>query len=1183
MAIIKRVVGQITLTRVVDIVSTTYFYLLMPSIAAAPNKPEVSPPPVYTTDGYNGWSETEPGYTSGDTRSLYITIRTTYSDGSFNYTTPSLSSSYEAAKEAYNRAQSAMSLAGDINQYFWNIPTAYSTNVPAGAYITEVQQSLFKPNPSGGNIVVQSTGITIRNGITQLASLTGNALNFYNPQASQNENALQLSIGANGALQSGNYSYSSGSIFSDNGTKIDLTDGTIYSPYFRILTTTLGTNQPGAYIKGDVVAQTGRFGSSTNNYWLIDTYYDANQQEYYSSLRGIGNSFIQLGSNNTWTLGTNRINSSWRYTSSDASGVTNPFLLRYKRFGNTSSDKYYDYGMNLPTILNTSDQNAQRIADKFLYIRTANYVSDNNLANLDLDTNWTYPFYVDSQGNVRAKAFYIGNSTTSIGGGAGTIAEKLMTGAGSTSQPVYFRSDTGHVGEVATIDYTIQSNVPANAIFTDHITSASTTGSGNAVTSVTADSNGNLSVTKDITFITSETDPTVPAWAKATNKPSYSYDEITGTVPQSALPSYVDDVLEYNGQSSFPTTGESGKIYVDTSTNKTYRWSGTTYVEISSSLALGETSSTAYRGDRGKTAYDHASAKGSAFNSGLYKITTNSEGHVTAAVAASKSDIGLGNVDNKSSATIRDEITSNNIITSLGYTPYDGATNPNNYITSADVSDTKVTQTNTTGNVEYRVLFSENANDTTETVGTRKNTKFKYNPSSGAVTATEFIGSLTGTASGNLTSNSALAWSKVTGTPTTLSGYGITDATIINGTITLGNNSITPFTGIAVTQLAVNIDTSDNKTYLYVTKSNSSTPQKLSLEDISIVQAQGATTLVDTSNVGISKPGPVKFVDGKPETMTGTGTDTIPWSLISGAPQTYAVDLATYNTLGGVKPLYSWTKAVAETSAGSITATAPTINSRSTTAGKYYAIEIDKNGRLFVNVPWEDHTYTIPTVTQSARTGVTISDHSTTSIYGVGSTTTTASHITSGGNGTAPTLGTAISIIGVQSSTTSVTGVNGSTTVRGVKTGTNSTLTASKASGGNGTASSWTFESRTVTKDPSFVYNSSDTSLTISFSTETVYSKTGGSNGTASTWSFTDVTVPIRADNDTTVPVAASSATTVPIKNTSATSIPNVTSVGSASNWVFEDVAVPIKNNSSTTVVTSKTHTVNDNGHSHTI
>lgn len=83
----------------------------------------------------------------------------------------------------------------------------------------------------------------------------------------------------------------------------------------------------------------------------------------------------------------------------------------------------------------------------------------------------------------------------------------------------------------------------------------------------------------------------------------------TGHVPVSQLPSYVDDVQEYASRSAFPATGEAGKIYVATDTNLTYRWTGSGYVEISPSLALGETSATAYRGDRGKAAYDHSQVK----------------------------------------------------------------------------------------------------------------------------------------------------------------------------------------------------------------------------------------------------------------------------------------------------------------------------------------------------------------------------------------------------------------------------------------------------------------------------------------------------------------------------------------------------------------------------------------------
>lgn len=83
-----------------------------------------------------------------------------------------------------------------------------------------------------------------------------------------------------------------------------------------------------------------------------------------------------------------------------------------------------------------------------------------------------------------------------------------------------------------------------------------------------------------------------------------------GKVLSSQLPSYVDDVLEENDYDALPTTGETGKIYITLDDNKTYRWSGSVYVEVSASLALGETSNTAYRGDRGKIAYDHSQETG---------------------------------------------------------------------------------------------------------------------------------------------------------------------------------------------------------------------------------------------------------------------------------------------------------------------------------------------------------------------------------------------------------------------------------------------------------------------------------------------------------------------------------------------------------------------------------------------
>lgn len=160
----------------------------------------------------------------------------------------------------------------------------------------------------------------------------------------------------------------------------------------------------------------------------------------------------------------------------------------------------------------------------------------------------------------------------------------------------------------------------------------------------------------------------------------YAPLESDGKIASSYLPSYVDDVIEgylsggkFYKESAHTTviTGESGKIYVDLSTEKTYRWSGSAFVEISASLALGTTASTAFAGDKGQTAYEHSqsthartdatkTAKSSTNGnvlinnvetvvythpsytnraSGLYKITVDALGHVSAATAVTGSDI----------------------------------------------------------------------------------------------------------------------------------------------------------------------------------------------------------------------------------------------------------------------------------------------------------------------------------------------------------------------------------------------------------------------------------------------------------------------------------------------------------------------------------------------------------------
>lgn len=105
----------------------------------------------------------------------------------------------------------------------------------------------------------------------------------------------------------------------------------------------------------------------------------------------------------------------------------------------------------------------------------------------------------------------------------------------------------------------------------------------------------------------------------------------TGKVPAAQLPSYVDDVLEFSTKDQFPQTGETGKIYVAKDTNLTYRWTGTQYLEISQSLALGETPSTAYPGDKGKANRD-------ALNSMPTKLTSYLTPTTSSKVTISASD-----------------------------------------------------------------------------------------------------------------------------------------------------------------------------------------------------------------------------------------------------------------------------------------------------------------------------------------------------------------------------------------------------------------------------------------------------------------------------------------------------------------------------------------------------------------
>ena len=168
----------------------------------------------------------------------------------------------------------------------------------------------------------------------------------------------------------------------------------------------------------------------------------------------------------------------------------------------------------------------------------------------------------------------------------------------------------------------------------------------------------------------------IPLSQKGSNNGVAELDA-SGKVPANQLPSFVDDVLEFANLASFPQPGEADKIYVDKATNKTYRWGGSEYVQLNEGVVLGETITTAYRGDRGKIAYDHSQAAHAPAdaqkNSDITKaeieakLTGNITSHshssyvptsrtvagkaLTGNITLAKGDVGLGNVDNTSDAS----------------------------------------------------------------------------------------------------------------------------------------------------------------------------------------------------------------------------------------------------------------------------------------------------------------------------------------------------------------------------------------------------------------------------------------------------------------------------------------------------------------------------------------------------
>ena len=347
--------------------------------------------------------------------------------------------------------------------------------------------------------------------------------------------------------------------------------------------------------------------------------------------------------------------------------------------------------------------------------------------------------------------------------------------------------------------------------------------------------------------------------------------DVNGLVPTTQLPSYVDDVIEATNLASFPATGEAGKIYVARDTNKTYRWSGSTYVFITSG------------------AVDSVAGK-------------------TGVVTLASSDVGLGNVENKSSATIRGELTSGNVTGALGFTPYN-ATNPAGYTTNVGT----VTSVAATAGTGISITGSPITASGTLTITN---------------TAPDQTVALTGAGATSITGTYPNF--TITSVNTT---YSAATSTVL-GLVELASDTVQTVAANAVTATA-------SRTYGIQVNSSGQMVVNVPWVDTdtnTITRLRGTAT-------GTFQSGDLTLVAGTNVTITQSGTDyTI-------AAAGYTLPTATASVTGGVR-------------LGSDTAQTVAANAVTATASRSYAVQLNASGQMVVNVPWVDTDTDTNTITR---------------------------------------------------------------------------------------------------------------------------------------------------------------------------------------------------------------------------
>lgn len=614
------------------------------------------------------------------------------------------------------------------------------------------------------------------------------------------------------AIKSNGYvAGASGSPYSAIGTFLDLANGNIYTPNFGVQALT-GT----AYLNGEIIATSGTIGDDSGNYWSIGNTTDSNGDTS-ASIIGNGTAYIQDGyfqiSNGSTHYSNGTINTQWY-----AQSVGGGYSITYPYYDST----YWDFGMSAPILDTSSDRYNANTSNNFLYIRKhANTIPV-------LESDWTYTFKVDKDGNAYVNNLYVNGTSiaqmieSGVDGGA-----YLSTSGGTVNGNVTI---TGTL--TATADKALKDGNGSTITSTYHKLSGSNTNSATNTFSGANTFSGNVTISKTSGLNYSGIS------SSSTNANTYVWFSKSGT---EGTPVYDND-FKYNPSTNTLTvgsiTGTADKALKDGSGNTIT----STYAPIDDAQLTGDTtlenvtvSGTAsftngITGDvsgNASSATRLTSSAGSAthpiyFSDGV-PVATTYELNKSVPSNAVFTDTNWYHTTGTWSGLTYTAGKSNNSMDALAFTIPTGTTattvalgnHTHNYaskvnLSGTDYSSSSSTITITKANLQNAiqdsslVLMTSEERSKLASIQVSEGGTIDFSgvtataPLSATVDSTDGTVTIShntsGITAGTYRSVTVDTYGHVTaGTnPTTLSGYGITDAKIASGVITLGNNTITP-------------------------------------------------------------------------------------------------------------------------------------------------------------------------------------------------------------------------------------------------------------------------------------------------------------------------------------------------------------------------------------------------------